>query len=124
MNREIKFRAIIKGKNATIYFTLQTLLENKFSNRVLLIPWLKAGNQPDEYIGLKDKNGKEIYSGDIVFDLWRNKAIVKWGQYDACGAHEHEPYCWMRDNSPLEDGENLEVIGNVWENKELFNDSK
>jgi len=120
VSRVIKFRAIIPQRNATIIFTLQDLIEWKFSNREVLWPWIAAGNTPDQFTGITDRNGVEIYEGDIVTaaDIL---CVVEWQKVEwtaawssvvrGAGRQWRHPQLGFRVH---------EVIGNIYENSELL----
>lgn len=100
-------------------------------------PWIHSGILPNEfperylrrqYTGLHDKNGKEIYEGDILRykdnlskangEISRKDSssvtVIKWMEY-GFGYHKYDT-AWDYDGLPFES----EVIGNIYENPELL----
>jgi len=117
--REIKFRAWNKkDSNLKDRMIQQATITN---NGLVVMP---DGDEWDiplmQYTGLKDKNGKEIYEGDIVMGMHGDTAVI--GQVRYTEESIYPTYGW--DIMIQYPQKSIEVIGNIYENPELLKTAK
>lgn len=135
MNREIKFRAYDKEDERMTYFDDENYLYHCPVILRLEQVFKKDSNYDDyedfeykdatdkvelmQYTGLHDKNGKEIYEGDIVKIKYRDENIGK-------VIYEHNGFSIDVTNMNKNYGRVsfvnnfMEVIGNIYDNPELL----
>lgn len=125
--REIKFRAWNEIDKAMIDWStikvFESLLKNLMSGKV-------RHHQLMQYTGLKDKNSKEVYEGDIVRFVFEDGAIVQHKIEWSDKYHAWQVVNLSSGNSLTWNGSPLlwvamktyqpEVIGNIYQNSELL----
>ena len=111
--RTIKFRAWDKNNERFLdWFQLSKMEDVKFDMGMFeSANWLVF----QQFTGLLDKNGKEIYEGDLL----KTAGLVKFGKNYAEGGNERIGF-FSDYNSFKYSMEKDEVIGNIYENPELL----
>ena len=126
MNREIKFR-IWDVENKEMLKVQELDFEPTFyGGRIAIRPdqYNDYFDTEDmilmQYTGLHDKNGKEIYEGDIVGDN-KIKWIVKWNKH-RMGFSLYPTTKQLYDEMPInvENKLGFKILGNIYDNPELL----
>ncbi len=121
--REILFRGKRADNDEWAYGDLISTVELLYENtKIINNKGLQVYVYPEtvgQYTGLKDKNGKRIFEGDILSGAWDKKLIVYFDEdylqfrakeIGVCLANSIDYYCIDK----------IEVIGNIYDNTELL----
>lgn len=128
--KEIYFDHMYDKYEGDIYFEELKMVDNKYFSigKINTVQYGYEILDIMQYTGLKDKNGKEIYEGDILNKKYHNLVVsdgigvVEMGYGDDSDGYNHGGwYGWKCGESSLSDvNEKVEVIGNIYENPELL----
>lgn len=137
--RDIKFRGWWRHRDGSAHELIEDINDRPISDL----------NEPhfiiEQFTGLLDKNGKEIYTSDIclingvAYHIEYVEEFMTWCPFKAgdfelyqMGRNNHFKYCYESDNlidgtfhflSQLESYE-IEIIGNIHEDKHLLEQRK
>lgn len=118
--REIKFRDVEKSKSdgtlRLYYYSLASLWgEDSWQGH---LPFIVIATS--QYTGLLDKNGTEVYEGDIVSGVWYEMERAMEYKFKDVVVFENGCFGCKDADFPLYVYDNLTVLGNIYENGELL----
>lgn len=123
--RKLKFRAWLKGEKKMV--EVEAI---NFNGCIMAENWHKFDFETIElmqFTGLKDRDGKEIYEGDIItagivgemYSAKQRKHIVEY--IDRQGCFCGKTHIVKREYFvPLREMYDVEIIGNIYENADLL----
>lgn len=121
MTREIKFRQPLIDMKSKDFkgFHYWGYDGTTFIAPMTATNYANTGNLSDESIGTPDKNGDEIYGGDIVQDIYDKQPLIVRFNENLCGYYPFSDIDGEGYFVSMNMGD-VEILGNIYENHKLL----
>ena len=116
--REIKYRAYHKRHRQMF------VIFDNTNGKEWFLPNARDDFEVMQFTGIKDKNGKEVYEGDIVkHEVFGIKEITWGSSFDNDCLKGNAGFMYNKTMAFLHvnDSQEIEVIGNIFDNPNLLN---
>lgn len=107
-----------QGRNFIYHATSESTIEDNDDGRIVVVAVEVDYNTVGQYTGLKDKNGREIWEGDVLTDKFGSIGVVEWRN---CGfvVNFGDVDIFLISDC-FDDSYQMWAIGNIHDNPELL----
>ena len=107
-----------QGRNFIYHATSESTIEDNDDGRIVVVAVEVDYNTVGQYTGLKDKNGREIWEGDVLTDKFGSIGVVEW--QNGCFVVNFGDVDVFQISDCFDDSYQMWVIGNIHDNPEML----
>lgn len=107
-----------QGRNFIYHATSESTIEDNDDGRIVVVAVEVDSSTVSQYTGLKDKNTRKAYEGDVLTDKFESVGVVEW--QNGCFVVNFGDVDVFQISDCFDDSYQMWVIGNIHDNPELL----
>jgi uncharacterized phage protein (TIGR01671 family) len=107
-----------QGRNFIYHATSESTIEDNDDGRIVVVAVEVDSSTVSQYTGLKDKNTRKVYEGDVLTDKFESVGVVEW--QNGCFVVNFGDVDVFQISDCFDDSYQMWVIGNIHDNPELL----
>lgn len=107
-----------QGRNFIYHATSESTIEDNDDGRIVVVAVEVDSSTVSQYTGLKDKNTRKVYEGDVLTAKFESVGVVEW--QNGCFVVNFGDVDVFQISDCFDDSYQMWVIGNIHDNPELL----